>query len=116
LSTISPDDLRFAILSDDAKLISSAPGIGGKTAQKVILELKDKIKLEDTVAAYTDKLGNSAADASDALLAKDEAVEALVSLGYGSTEAMHAVREVENADELDAEAILKQALKKLAMF
>jgi Holliday junction DNA helicase RuvA len=116
LSTISPDDLRFAILSDDAKLISSAPGIGGKTAQKVILELKDKIKLEDTVAAYTGKLGNTSTDANGALLAKDEAVEALVSLGYGSTEAMHAVREVENADELDAEAILKQALKKLAMF
>jgi Holliday junction DNA helicase RuvA len=68
------------------------------------------------VAAYTGKLGNTAADASGTLLAKDEAVEALVSLGYGSTEAMHAVREVENADELDAEAILKQALKKLAMF
>lgn len=50
------------------------------------------------------------------LVAKNEAVEALVSLGYGSTEAMKAVREVENADELDSEEILKRALKKLALF
>ena len=47
LSTISPDDLRFAVLSDDVKLISSAPGIGAKTAQKLIIELKDRIKLSD---------------------------------------------------------------------
>ena len=47
LSGLSADDLRFAVLTDDAKTISKAPGIGGKTAQKIILELKDKLKLED---------------------------------------------------------------------
>ena len=47
LSVISPDDLRFAILSEDAKSIARAPGIGVKTAKKLILELKDKFKLED---------------------------------------------------------------------
>ena len=114
LSTISPDDLRFAILSDDARLISTAPGIGSKTAQKLILELKDKIKLEEAFESYSS--GVNAVKTDDVLVAKNEAVEALVSLGYGSTEAMKAVREVENADELDSEEILKRALKKLALF
>lgn len=114
LSTISPDDLRFAILSDDAKLISTAPGIGSKTAQKLILELKDKIKLEETFESYSKSVNTVKTD--DILVAKNEAVEALVSLGYGSTEAMKAVRDVENADELDSEEILKRALKKLALF
>lgn len=114
LSTISPDDLRFAILSDDARLISTAPGIGSKTAQKLILELKDKIKLEETFESYSKSVNTVKTD--DVLIAKNEAVEALVSLGYGSAEAMKAVRDVENADELDSEEILKRALKKLALF
>ncbi len=114
LSTISPDDLRFAILSDDANLISTAPGIGSKTAQKLILELKDKIKLEETFESYSKSVNTVKTD--DVLIAKNEAVEALVSLGYGSAEAMRAVRDVENADELDSEEILKRALKKLALF
>ncbi len=49
LSTISPNDLRFAVISGDVKLISSAPGIGSKTAQKLIIELKDKVSLEDAL-------------------------------------------------------------------
>ena len=77
LSTISPDDLRFAILSDDAKLISTAPGIGSKTAQKLILELKDKIKLEETFESYSKSVNTVKTD--DVLIAKNEAVEALVS-------------------------------------
>ena len=47
LSGITADELRFAVLSDDVKTLSKAPGIGKKTAQKLILELKDKLKLED---------------------------------------------------------------------
>lgn len=113
LSTISPDDLRFAILSDDSKLIATAPGIGLKTAQKVILELKDKIKLDEAFESYSSKNEVPAADSNAVMLAKNDAIEALVSLGYGSTEAMHAVRAVENADELDSEGILKAALKLL---
>ena len=47
LSALSTDDLRFAVLSGDAKAIAKAPGIGGKTASRIVLELKDKISLED---------------------------------------------------------------------
>lgn len=61
LSTLSADDLRFAILSGDSKAISKAPGIGAKTAQRVILDLKDKLSLED---AFEKKLENQTSGAA----------------------------------------------------
>ena len=112
LSTIGPDDLRFAVLSEDVKTISSAPGIGAKTAKRLIIELKDKLKLAEvfeTAIANKEK----ASSENDVLLAKNEAVEALVALGYASAQAMKAVQQVENAEEKDSEQILKEALKKL---
>lgn len=112
LSTISPDDLRFAMLSDDVKLISSAPGIGAKTAQKLIIELKDKIKLSD---AFEQALAHqeSSIGMSVDFSARNEAVEALVALGYGNAEALRAVKNIENIEEKDTETILKEALKRL---
>lgn len=112
LSTISPDDLRFAVLSDDVKLISSAPGIGAKTAQKLIIELKDKIKLSD---AFEQALAHqeSSIGMSVDFSARNEAVEALVALGYGNAEALRAVKSIENIEEKDTETILKEALKRL---
>ena len=112
LSTIGPDDLRFAVLSEDVKTISSAPGIGAKTAKRLIIELKDKLKLAEvfeTALANKEK----ASSENDVLLAKNEAVEALVALGYASAQALKAVQQVENAEEKDSEQILKEALKKL---
>ena len=112
LSTIGPDDLRFAVLSEDVKTISSAPGIGAKTAKRLIIELKDKLKLAEvfeTALANKEKVQSE----NDVLLAKNEAVEALVALGYASAQAMKAVQQVENAEEKDSEQILKEALKKL---
>lgn len=61
LSTLPADDLRFAILSGDSKAISKAPGIGAKTAQRVILDLKDKLSLED---AFEKKLENQTSGAA----------------------------------------------------
>lgn len=112
LSTIGPDDLRFAVLSEDVRTISSAPGIGAKTAKRLIIELKDKLKLAEvfeTALANKEK----ASSENDVLLARNEAVEALVALGYASAQAMKAVQQVENAEEKDSEQILKEALKKL---
>lgn len=113
LSTLSADDLRFAILSEDAKAIAKAPGIGAKTAQKVVIELKDKISLEE---ALDMKKGHVAARAAGQSGAMEEAVEALVALGYSSTDALRAVRSIEHAEEKDAEALLKEALRMLAAF
>lgn len=113
LSTITPDDLRFAVLSDDVKLISSAPGIGKKTAQRLIIELKDKIKLEDAFEAALDKKQKTD-DSTRVMMARNEAIEALVALGYGNSEAMRAVKQIDGIEEMDSEQILKEALKKLA--
>ena len=113
LSTLSADDLRFAILSEDAKAIAKAPGIGAKTAQKVVIELKDKISLEEALDMKKAHIETRAAGQSGAM---EEAVEALVALGYSSTDALRAVRSVEHAEEKDAEALLKEALRMLAAF
>ena len=111
LSVMSADELRFAIVSGDAKMIAKAPGIGAKTAQRVILDMKDKVSLEDAFAAEKETMhAGSSAPLSDAVR---EAVEALTALGYGSTEAVRAVKSVENASDLSVETLLKQALKYL---
>lgn len=109
LSTITPDDLRFAVLAGDSKAISKAPGIGSKTAQKLIIELKDKLKIEDTIHDSSQDRAIITNDNS----ASAEAVMALVSLGYSSTDATKAVRMIGVTEDMDVENILKAALKKL---
>ena len=92
-------------------MIAKAPGIGAKTAQRVILDMKDKVSLEDAFTAEKESMQTgSSAPLSDAVR---EAVEALTALGYGSTEAVRAVKSVENASDLSVETLLKQALKYL---
>lgn len=112
LAGITADELRFAILSDDVKTLSKAPGIGKKTAQKLILELKDKMKLEDAfelkLAHEQEKAVAGLGEISDG---RQEAVEALVALGYSSTDALRAVRKVTDVAPDDVEGLLKSALK-----
>ena len=112
LSAMDADDLRFAIISQDVKAISKAPGIGKRTAERLILELKDKLTIDDAMIqkemdAYQG--GNIAIDDAQ----KKEAVEALVALGYGQTESLKAVNAVPGGENMDAGALLKAALKKL---
>lgn len=113
LSVLTADDLRFAVLSDDVKAISRAPGVGGKTAQKLILELKDKLKLED---AFEKKLASTARLGAEAVSsdAKSEAVQALTALGYSNSDALRAVRKANVTEDMDTETILKLALKQLS--
>lgn len=110
LSTLDADDLRFAVLSGDAKAIAKAPGVGGKTAQRVILELKDKMSLEDAFEKKTQHVQETA-NAPAAGSVKNDAVLALTALGYSSTESLKAVSRVEITDAMDVEDVLKAALK-----
>lgn len=114
LSVMTPDDLRFAILAGDSKAISKAPGVGKKTAERLVLELHDKISSEDITE------GRVSGDADGLLPSMDapqnEAIEALVALGYSGTEAAKAVRKVlqdKTVNVNDTEEILKKALKEL---
>lgn len=115
LSAISTDDLRFAVLSDDVNLIKSCPGVGAKTAQKLIIELKDKLRLEDAfeMAVNNNNKKNTVQD--NTVIVMNEAVEALVSLGYSSKDAIAAVKKVENIQNKNSQQILKEALKGLAI-
>lgn len=111
LSTLSSDDLRFAVLAEDAARIAQAPGIGKKTAQKLILELKDKFKLDEAFEKKLEHTEETAGQYGPADTAQTDAVQALIALGYSGTEAMQAVRKVQADDTMDSEAILKAALK-----
>lgn len=110
LSVLSADDLRFAVLSDDARTISKAPGIGNKTAQKLILELKDKLSLEE---AFEKKLQKAENTGSGLEANRGEAVQALVALGYSNSDALRAVKKADITEDMDTETILKLALRKL---
>lgn len=110
LSVMSADEVRLAVISQDAKAIAKAPGIGNKTAQRIILELKDKISLEDTFAESRNV--SASVSVSGIGQARTEAVEALTALGYSASDALRAVKAVEQED-MDVEALLKAALKKM---
>ena len=116
LSSMTADELRFAILAEDAKAISKAPGIGPKTAKRMIIELKDKLDLESMIDNHGDSSTYAAGNAEAAASVRDEVIMALTALGYSNTEAVRAVRAVSRADEMDSETLLKQALKKIMVF
>lgn len=109
LSELSPDDLRFAVLANDAKAIAKAPGIGKKTAEKLIIELKDKLDIEDVLNREAKETDYTATGHNNEI--QSEAVQALVALGYGSTESMKAVKKVMPDTDGSVEDILKHALK-----
>ncbi len=99
------DSLQTAIISGDAKAISKAQGIGAKTAQRIIIELKDKIDLEEVI--FTNS-GEAVADTG----VKSDAIEALIALGYSRTSAFNAVNKVDKITD-DVEELLKLALKNI---
>jgi Holliday junction DNA helicase RuvA len=113
LSVLTADDIRFAVLADDAKTIAKAPGIGAKTAKKLILDLKDKLSLEEAFEKKMEHTAQTAA-AAGADDARSEAVQALAALGYSSSDALRAVNHVEITEDMDTETILKLALKQMA--
>lgn len=115
LSVFATDDLRFAILAGDVKTISKAPGIGKKTAERLVLELRDKISNDDIAAGEAAGVAVPSGDGTGDNAARDEAVEALVALGYNGTDAMRAVRKVLTSakKELNTEEMLKLSLKEL---
>lgn len=104
-SALPGEQLQMAIISGDAKAISKAQGIGAKTAQRIIIELKDKIDLEDMIhTPGNDDISNSV---------QSDAVDALVALGYSKGDAFSAVKKIEITENMDVEEVLKKALKNI---
>ncbi len=116
LSAMRPEDLRLAIISGDTKAISRAPGIGSKTAQRVILDLKDRISVDQLVPeALSGEKNGGSPESSGFGDAGKEAVDALVALGYSAMEAAKAVRQVEISQSMTGEQVLKASLRHLAI-
>lgn len=107
LGTYSASEIKYLIITSDSTKLSKAPTIGKKTAERIIIDLKDKISEEDilpvSVSSNDNKLSSEARDA----------IDALVSLGYDKKQAEGAVSKIDHVDELDANQILKLALKYL---
>lgn len=113
LSALSPDVLRMAVIAGDAKAISKAPGVGSKTAQRIILDLKDKVKAEDILEGLTEPVPGHTEVSGIGEVGK-EAIEALTALGYSASEASSVVKKVTITESMTAEDVLKAALKHLA--
>lgn len=110
LTALTVQELQLAVISEDAKTISKANGVGAKGASRIILELKDKLKMEDMMdAAYEQSIVQDTQD----LNAARDAIRALVNLGYSNSEAALAVKKIGDTSQMDIESILKAALKKL---
>lgn len=107
ISACPGDSLSLAIISSDAKAISKAPGIGSKTAQRIIIELKDKINLEEIIS------NDNIASTSSGNMIQNDAIEALVALGYSQSNAYNAVKNIADVENMDVEKILKAALKNI---
>lgn len=109
LGALGSSQLRSAILSEDANILTKSPGVGKKTANRIILELKDKISKK----SFTEDLDLSILDSSDTIdINNDPALEALLSLGYNEYEAKIALINVDQSQELSE--IIRQALKVMA--
>lgn len=110
LSALTVQELALAVMAGDTKTITKANGIGAKGAARLIMELKDKMQVEDAFAT------TEIPDATDIATSQDsvqDTVMALVSLGYSDTEALKAIKQVPGADTMDSEQLLKAALKKI---
>ncbi len=115
LSTLSVEDLYYAVISDDTKSISRTPGIGPKGAQRMIMELKDKLELSDLGISAGDGEGLKGAafpqNGGEGENTLADAMDALIALGYSNGDAYRAVHKVPDAARLDTETLLKEALK-----
>ena len=110
LSYFTPEKFALAVVSEDAKALSKASGVGAKTAARIVLELKGKL---DGFATNSETLGNiAAAQKATVSYAGEDAVNALVMLGYSKSEASIAVGKLDG--NLSTEDMIKQALKVLA--
>ena len=114
LSTLNREQFIMAVIDENSDRIAKAPGIGKKTAAKLVLELKDKFKLSDALSGSV-----SSTDIADSPVSKvdngivSDAIAALVSLGYSSSESTKAVRAVQVTEDMTVDKLLSLSLRNL---
>ena len=112
LTCLGLDELRLAVISEDYKAISKANGIGPKTAQRVVIELKDKFRLEDISYMPHDENSDVSSGNEDIVT---ETAQALVALGYSNVEALKGIKMVKGYESMTVEQLLKETLKRMAL-
>ena len=110
LSSISVDELKMAISAEDSKLIAGAKGVGGKTAQKIVVELKGKVEKNDAFAGGSSQPVSSPEIASDKSIVS-EALAVLEALGFGRSESVRAINQIEITPEMTSSELVGSALK-----
>lgn len=113
LGAMDVDSFRYAIISQDKKTLSKLPGIGAKTAERLILELREKLSGEDNDLPFPNMDMSSENQNAALSSAKKDTIDALVALGYSKAECMKALESIENADTMDAGVLLKTVLKRM---
>lgn len=111
LSNASVDDIQVAIIAQDVKALSKFPGIGAKTAGRIILDLKDKVAVEDIISVGPKE--NSSREPAGVNRIKKEATDILSALGISASQAMIALNKLDIAEEDDVEVVVTKALKQL---
>ena len=114
LSVLSVKDLSLAIIAGDVKAITKANGVGKRGAERIIMELKDKLSVDDYFGNESEyNSSESELSSSDYHNGIEDTVLALVSLGYSEFEAMKAIKMIPGAEQMDSQEFLKLALKKM---
>lgn len=114
LSSVGTEELRIAIATEDVKRISSAPGVGKKTAERLIVELKDKISVAEVIESFSEKkpdLGQPVTKEQKAL--RESVLQVLVALGYSQKEALTAVNAVELTEDMTEDELTRLSLRQL---
>lgn len=112
LSVLDVEDLKFAIIGDDYKAISKAPGVGKTTAQRLIIDLKNKI---DAIGAVEAKLNSGSSSSKNTIVSvRNDALEALVSLGYSASVAAKALDSMQITENTQLEQLLSDTLKQMS--
>ena len=112
LSSTTPDQLAMCVVMGDEKTLTAAPGIGKKIAQRIILELKDKLSKDQEIGAFVPDSGSAASMPAGGTGKLKEAAAALAVLGYGAQEVNAALKNVD-VEHLSLEDIIRQALKQM---
>lgn len=114
LSSMTVSDIQFAVAGGDAKAFAAAPGVGKKTAERVIIDLKDKV---DIIGAFEAKITSDLSgtkNAAPATTVKEEVLEALVALGYSASNAARALDKMTITDSTTTEQLLSDTLKQMS--